>query len=223
MITKRIIPCLDVRDGRVVKGVRFRDHVDMGDILELAQRYRDSGADEIVFLDISASAEGRATLLDTVRRTAESLFIPLTVGGGIRAATVQARGDVVVLVGYMKKLGPRVLSRYEGRILNTHPALLPEFGIRVCAACREQRGRITPAHLAPLLRDLLRAPALGDVQVRARHEQRAVLGVALLGTQLLPRSQAHAEPSRDRSDEVRQEERERERQQHGRDRRQAAD
>jgi imidazole glycerol-phosphate synthase subunit HisF len=83
MLRKRVIVCLDVQDGRVVKGVSFKDLRDMGDPVELAQRYEAEGADEIVFLDISASAEGRRTLLDAVRHTAENLFIPLTVGGGI--------------------------------------------------------------------------------------------------------------------------------------------
>ena len=84
MFPKRIIVCLDVKDGRVVKGVQFRNLRDMGDPVELAVRYEAAGADEIVFLDISASTEERSTLLDTVRRTAQRLFIPLTVGGGIR-------------------------------------------------------------------------------------------------------------------------------------------
>jgi cyclase len=83
MLRKRVIVCLDVRDGRVVKGVSFRELRDMGDPVELATRYEAEGADEVVFLDISASLEGRRTLLDVVRRTAERLFIPLTVGGGI--------------------------------------------------------------------------------------------------------------------------------------------
>jgi len=83
MLRRRVIVCLDVCDGRVVKGVSFRALRDMGDPVELAARYEAEGADEIVFLDISASAEGRRTLLDAVRRTAERLFIPLTVGGGI--------------------------------------------------------------------------------------------------------------------------------------------
>src|SRR5579871_1046252 len=86
MLTKRIIACLDVRSGRVVKGVQFVDLVDAGDPAELARRHAASGADEIVLLDITATHEGRATLLDTVRRTAQSLFIPFTVGGGIRSA-----------------------------------------------------------------------------------------------------------------------------------------
>ncbi|MBR9988564.1 MAG: imidazole glycerol phosphate synthase subunit HisF [Gemmatimonadetes bacterium] len=83
MLRKRIIVCLDVQNGRVVKGINFEALRDVGDPVELAQRYEAEGADEIVFLDISASAEGRRTLLDTVRRTAENLFVPLTVGGGI--------------------------------------------------------------------------------------------------------------------------------------------
>ena len=85
MPARRIIPCLDVRDGRVVKGVRFRDHRDAGDIVEQATRYRNEGADELVFLDITAAPEGRATLLDIVERTARRAFIPLTVGGGVRS------------------------------------------------------------------------------------------------------------------------------------------
>lgn len=83
MLRKRVIVCLDVQDGRVVKGTSFKDLRDVGDPVELAQRYEAEGADEIVFLDISASAEGRRTLLEVVSRTAEHLFIPLTVGGGI--------------------------------------------------------------------------------------------------------------------------------------------
>jgi cyclase len=84
MLCKRVIVCLDVDGGRVVKGVRFRGLRDVGDPVELAERYEREGADEIVFLDISASTEERRTLLDVVQRTAERLFIPLTVGGGIR-------------------------------------------------------------------------------------------------------------------------------------------
>lgn len=83
MLRKRVIVCLDVRDGRVVKGVSFQGLRDMGDPVELSERYQAEGADEIVFLDISATNEGRGTLLDVVRRTAERLFVPLTVGGGI--------------------------------------------------------------------------------------------------------------------------------------------
>ncbi len=80
----RVIPCLDVHDGRVVKGVNFLNLRDAGDPVELAAAYGEQGADELVFLDISASAEGRATTYDMVRRTAETVFIPLAVGGGVR-------------------------------------------------------------------------------------------------------------------------------------------
>src|ERR1700712_2491307 len=82
----RVIPCLDVRDGRVVKGVQFVDLRDAGDPVEQARAYDAAGADELCFLDISASHEGRGTLLEVVRRTAEVCFMPLTVGGGVRSA-----------------------------------------------------------------------------------------------------------------------------------------
>ena len=83
-VAVRIIPCLDVRAGRVVKGVKFRDHVDMGDILERAEAYRDQGADELVFYDITASPEGRSVDVEWVERVAEAIDIPFTVAGGIR-------------------------------------------------------------------------------------------------------------------------------------------
>jgi cyclase len=85
MLAKRIIPCLDVKDGRVVKGVRFVDLRDAGDPVEAALAYDAQGADELVFLDIAASHEDRAIMLDVVRRTAEGIYMPLTVGGGIRS------------------------------------------------------------------------------------------------------------------------------------------
>lgn len=84
MFTKRIIPCLDVKDGRVVKGVNFVDLKDAGDPVEIAAAYDKAGADEVVFLDITASSDGRNTVVDMVRRVAEQVFIPFTVGGGIR-------------------------------------------------------------------------------------------------------------------------------------------
>ena len=91
MMTRRVIVCLDVKGGRVVKGVQFEALRDIGDPVVLAERYEAGGADEIVYLDISASAEERATLLDLARRTAERLFIPLTIGGGIRSSDDVAR------------------------------------------------------------------------------------------------------------------------------------
>ena len=84
MLTKRIIPCLDVDRGRVVKGVKFFDHVDAGDPVEQAKRYQEQGADELVFYDITASHEGRGIMVDVVQRVVEQCFMPLTVGGGIR-------------------------------------------------------------------------------------------------------------------------------------------
>jgi cyclase len=100
MLARRVIVCLDVQGARVVKGTRFESLRDVGDPVELAERYEAGGADEIVFLDISASADERATLLEIVRRTAASLFIPLTVGGGIRSVddvsrALQAGADKV--------------------------------------------------------------------------------------------------------------------------------
>ena len=85
MLTKRIIPCLDVTMGRVMKGINFINLTDVGDPVEIAEFYNSEGADEIVFLDITATHEGRKTMLDVVRRTAEKVFIPLTVGGGIKS------------------------------------------------------------------------------------------------------------------------------------------
>ncbi|MBD8527699.1 imidazole glycerol phosphate synthase subunit HisF [Pseudomarimonas arenosa] len=91
MLSRRIIPCLDVRDGRVVKGVRFRDHVDMGDIEQLAMRYRDAGADELVFYDISASPDARSVDVGWVERVARIIDIPFCVAGGIRSVDAARR------------------------------------------------------------------------------------------------------------------------------------
>ena len=85
-VAVRVIPCLDVSHGRVVKGVNFENLRDAGDPVELASRYDKEGADELTFLDVSASTEARGTMLDVVRRTADEVFIPLTVGGGVRSA-----------------------------------------------------------------------------------------------------------------------------------------
>jgi cyclase len=93
MLRRRVIPCLDVAHGRVVKGVRFVDLVDEGDPAELAERYAREGADELVFLDIAAAPEDRGTLLDVVERTARRAFVPLTVGGGVR--TTREMRDVL--------------------------------------------------------------------------------------------------------------------------------
>ena len=119
MLTKRIIACLDVNGGRVVKGVQFVDLRDAGDPAELAKRHSDSGADEIVLLDISATHEGRATLLDTVRRTARQLFIPFTVGGGIRklgdAAAVFAAGADKISINSAALADPKLITQIAER------------------------------------------------------------------------------------------------------------
>jgi imidazole glycerol-phosphate synthase subunit HisF len=94
MLSKRIIPCLDVRDGRLTKGIKFKENVDIGDPVEVAREYYEQGADEIVFYDITASAEGRAIMLDVVKRVAETIFIPFSVGGGI--ATVEQMREVIL-------------------------------------------------------------------------------------------------------------------------------
>ena len=115
MLTKRIIACLDVNGGRVVKGVQFVDLRDAGDPAELAKAHSESGADEIVLLDISATHERRATLLDMVRRTARQLFIPFTVGGGIRtqddAAAVFAAGADKISINSAALADPDLITR----------------------------------------------------------------------------------------------------------------
>ena len=114
MITKRIIACLDVHDGRVVKGVQFVDLIDAGDPATQAARHAREGADEIVLLDITATHEGRQTLLDTVRRTARELFVPFCVGGGIRtaedAAQVFEAGADKVSVNSAALKNPRLID-----------------------------------------------------------------------------------------------------------------
>ena len=122
MLTKRIIPCLDVDRGRVVKGTNFLDLRDAGDPVEVAKRYDAQGADELVFLDISASHEGRAILLDMVRRVAESIFMPFTVGGGIRTlddATqlIQAGAEKVSLNSAVVKT-PQLIAEVSGKFGN---------------------------------------------------------------------------------------------------------
>src|SRR3954466_14540688 len=119
MLTKRIIPCLDVDAGRVVKGVKFFDHVDAGDPVEQAKRYQTDGADELVFYDIPASHEGRQIMADLVRRVVEVVFMPLTVGGGIRTlddATrlIQAGAEKVSLNSAAVKR-PELIAEVAGK------------------------------------------------------------------------------------------------------------
>ena len=119
MLAKRIIPCLDVRDGKVVKSVRFVDTKDVGDAIELARRYNDDGADELVFLDINASFEQRRTVVEFASRVAEQLFIPFTVGGGIGSADLAGEilraGADKVAVNSAAVRDPSLISQVAGR------------------------------------------------------------------------------------------------------------
>lgn len=114
MQVTRLIPCLDVTDGRVVKGVKFVDLIDAGDPVALAERYAVEGADEITFLDITASSDERATMLDVVERTAEVVFVPLTVGGGVRtledARSLLRRGAEKVGINSAAVATPRLIT-----------------------------------------------------------------------------------------------------------------
>lgn len=115
MLSKRIIPCLDVRAGKLTKGVKFQGNIDIGDPVEVARAYYEQGADEIVFYDITASAEGRSIMIDVVRRVAETIFIPFSVGGGIRTVEDMRR---VILAGAEK------ISVNTEAVLN--PAIIAE-------------------------------------------------------------------------------------------------
>jgi cyclase len=124
-IATRVIPCLDVADGRVVKGVRFEGLVDAGDPVESAARYAAQGADEITFLDVTATVEGRGTMLDTVRRTAEQVFVPLTVGGGVRSV---ADVDALLQSG-ADKIGVNSAAIARPELL---AEIADRFGAQVC-------------------------------------------------------------------------------------------
>ena len=119
MLAKRIIPCLDVRDGKVVKGINFVGIKELGDPVEYARSYSEQGADEIVFLDITASHEGRKTMLDVVEKTAKCVFVPLTVGGGIGSVdeifhTLRAGADKVSLNSAAVR-DPKLISEAAGK------------------------------------------------------------------------------------------------------------
>jgi cyclase len=124
MLTRRVIVCLDVKGGRVVKGTQFVNLRDVGDPVELAARYEREGADEVVFLDISASNEERGTLLDVARRTAERLFVPLTIGGGVRSADD---------VGRVLRAGADKVSLNSAAVVR--PEVLTESAARFGAQC----------------------------------------------------------------------------------------
>ncbi len=130
----RVIPCLDVDAGRVVKGVRFVDLVDAGDPVELAARYDDEGADELVFLDITASADERSTMVDVVARTAEQVFIPFTVGGGVRSSD-DAR---LLLRAGADKVGVNTAAVAEPELV---ARLASEFGAQCIVVAVDARRR----------------------------------------------------------------------------------
>lgn len=124
MLTRRVVVCLDVKGGRVVKGTQFINLRDVGDPVELAMRYEEEGADEVVFLDISATEEERGTLLDLARRTAERLFVPLTIGGGVRSADD---------VGRVLRAGADKVSMNSAAV--ARPEMLTESALRFGAQC----------------------------------------------------------------------------------------
>src|SRR6185295_12802805 len=124
MLTRRIIPCLDVKNGRVVKGISFLNHRDAGDPVELAALYDREGADELVFYDITASSDERATMIDVVERTAAQVFIPLTVGGGIRTTEDMYR---------MLRAGAEKISINTAAVLT--PNLIEEGAKRFGSQC----------------------------------------------------------------------------------------
>ena len=165
MLTKRIIPCLDVKDGRVVKGVNFINLRDAGDPVEVARGYEEQGADELVFLDISASHEGRAIMLDVVRRVAEQIFMPFTVGGGIRSlddATrlIQAGAEKVSINSAAVKT-PELIAAVAGKfgscatVVNIDPR-------RVWRQRTEDRGQRTEDRGQPISLSSVLCPLSSD-------------------------------------------------------------
>lgn len=132
MLTKRIIPCLDVTRGRVVKGVNFVGLRDAGDPVELSARYNEDGADELVFLDITASSDGRDTMVDVVERTARQVFIPLTVGGGVRSV----RDARTILVAGADKVSVNTAAVERPELLRE---LSEEFGAQAVVLAIDAR------------------------------------------------------------------------------------
>jgi cyclase len=137
-LSKRVIPCLDVAGGRVVKGVNFQNLKDAGDPVELAKLYGDAGADELTFLDISASVEDRSTTLEMVSRTAEQVFIPLTVGGGVRES---ADVDRLLRAG-ADKIGVNTAAILRPQLLNE---IADRFGNQVLVLSVDARRGSTPS------------------------------------------------------------------------------
>jgi cyclase len=137
-----VIPCLDVSEGRVVKGVQFVDLVDAGDPVELAARYDAEGADELVFLDITASSDGRETMVDVVSRTAEQVFIPFTVGGGVRSVEDARR----LLRAGADKVGLNTAAVDRPELV---AELAAEFGAQCVVVAIDARARARPANSEP--------------------------------------------------------------------------
>jgi cyclase len=137
-----VIPCLDVSDGRVVKGVQFVDLVDAGDPVELAARYDAEGADELVFLDITASSDGRETMVDVVSRTAEQVFIPFTVGGGVRSVEDARR----LLRAGADKVGLNTAAVDRPELV---AELAAEFGAQCVVVAIDARARTRPDNSEP--------------------------------------------------------------------------
>ena len=142
MRSVRVIPCLDVDEGRVVKGIRFTDLFDAGDPVELAARYDSQGADELVFLDITASSDNRSTMVDVVARTAEQVFIPFTVGGGVRAVE-DARA---LLRAGADKVGVNTAAVDSPELV---AALADEFGRQCVVVAVDARRRSTDPEASP--------------------------------------------------------------------------
>ena len=142
MKVARVIPCLDVDAGRVVKGVNFVELRDAGDPVELAARYDAEGADELVFLDITASSDARETTLDMVRRTAEEVFIPFTVGGGVRSVDDARR----LLRAGADKIGVNTAAVERPELITE---IAEEFGAQCVVVAIDSRGRMAPAGDGP--------------------------------------------------------------------------
>src|SRR5438105_12957976 len=163
MLTARIIPCLDVNCGRVVKGVNFLQLRDAGDPVEIAQRYEEQGADELVFLDISASHEGREIMLDVVRRVSEQIFMPFTVGGGIRTLEDATRliqaGAEKVSINSAAVRTPELVTAVARKfgscatVVNIDPRRVPRQRSEVRGQRTESR-ESGPSDLCPLTSDL---------------------------------------------------------------------
>ncbi len=161
MLTKRIIPCLDVDRGRVVKGIHFLNLRDAGDPVEVARRYEADGADELVFLDIGASHEGRDIMLDVVRRVSEELFMPFTVGGGIRTLEDATRliqaGAEKVSINSAAVRNPQLITEISGKfgrcatVVNIDPRRVrrnAECGMRNAESCNSSHSTLPNPHSA---------------------------------------------------------------------------